>query len=83
MRDVKEVVLGCYENLVKEKGVDITPDLEVRIRRENGLDSLGIVNFIVEIEEELDASLDSVLKEIRKVKTLGELVTLIEKAISE
>jgi len=46
--------------------------------RENGIDSLGIVSLILDIEEKLDIELDSCLAEIRQCKTLEEMIRTVE-----
>lgn len=45
-----------------------------------GIDSLGIVNLIFGIEEDLEIELDDCLAEIRNAHTVRELSEIIEKA---
>jgi acyl carrier protein len=81
MGNIENAILECYKDLIKEKNLEITPDLNNVVGRESGLDSLGIVGFIVNIEDRLDISLDPVLAQIRQSKTLNDIVKIVEALI--
>lgn len=66
---------------MKEKFIENTPSPEMTLSRENGIDSLGIVTLILYIEEELGVELDSCLADIRKCKTLSNMMEIIENAV--
>ena len=79
MENVTEVVLSCQAELLKSKNIDMQPNLDNPFGRESGIDSLGIVNFIMDIEEKLNIDLDDKLSDIRKCKTFREVVEIIKK----
>ncbi len=81
MKNVKDVVLQCHNALLKEKGINKISSPDMDMTRENGIDSLGIVSLVLEIEEELGVELDSVLAMIRKSKKIAEFIEVIENAI--
>lgn len=78
MNRILESIMRCHNNIMKEQGIDKKSKPEMNLSRENGIDSLGIVNMILDIEEELDMDLENYLASIRKCKTVGELAFLIE-----
>lgn len=81
MRNIKEIVLETYAEVLRDNNLDIEPNLDNKLGRESGLDSLGIVDFIVGLEDKLDISLDKSLKDIRESNSIGEIVSIIEKNI--
>jgi acyl carrier protein len=81
MKNIEEVVLDAYKAVLADQGNDTVPSLDVVIGRNSGLDSLGLVNLMVEIEEALDITLESVLTEIRQAHKLTELVPLVQRAV--
>ncbi|KYH33959.1 acyl carrier protein [Clostridium tepidiprofundi DSM 19306] len=80
MSKVSETVFKCHTKLMKERGIERESCAELEVRRANGIDSLGIVNLILDIEEELNIDMDEYLPSIRKCKTIGEIVNIIENA---
>ncbi|WP_135548516.1 phosphopantetheine-binding protein [Paenibacillus cymbidii] len=83
MGNVEQIVLNSYRKVLEDSGRDTNVSLDVVIGRNTGLDSLGLVNLMVEIEEALDITLESVLIEIRQSIMLFELVPLVERALKE
>lgn len=77
MKNVEQAVLKCHTNVMKTNNIDKVSDISMEMTQENGIDSLGIVTLIVEIEDELDMELDAYLADIRKCKTIGELINVI------
>ena len=78
MSKVEEAVLACHNKLMESKGIDVKSSPELEIRRRYGIDSLGIVTMIMDIEEMLDTELDECLADIRKCRTIGEIIKVIE-----
>ena len=52
--------------------------VHTKIMRDNGIDSLGIVNMILDIEDELNIELDGCLQEIRECHTIADVIKVIE-----
>lgn len=73
-----ELVSQCYKNVLAEDGIikEITP--ETPVMDEGGLDSMGIVSLIIELEDQFNLDLDDHLLEIRAAKNVSQLVTIIE-----
>jgi acyl carrier protein len=79
---MKNTVLACYKQLLVERGISIDGSeisIDTTITRNNGLDSIGIVNFLMILEESLGKELDEVLTEIRNSKTLRDIADLLER----
>lgn len=81
--DVKKVVLDSHTKLMAERNIDKISSPEMEIRPKNGIDSLGIVNMILDIEETLHVELDSFLPRIRKCRTIGQLIEIVEEAVAK
>lgn len=79
---IREEVLKCIENILKEEQQECVISEEITISRENGFTSLVLVSLVLEIEEALDTDLDEYLSKIRKCKTVGELIDVVEIAKS-
>lgn len=79
--DVKQIVMECFEQLLRERAIDTEPDLNMEMSRENGIDSLGIVSLVLSVEEKLGTELDQCLAEIRKCKTIQEFITVVENIV--
>lgn len=82
MRSVKEVVLEKHAILMQDRDIDMESSEDLEFGRKNAIDSLGIVELIIAIEEELDIELDDCLTEIRKCKTVGDMIHTIEDFIN-
>lgn len=80
MDNVDEVVFKVHNDLMKSKGIDKQSAYDMEIRPRNGIDSLGIVTMIMDMEEKLGIELDDYLMRIRKSKTIGELITIVKEA---
>jgi len=78
--NMENLVLEAYNEFLLENGISNTDiNLDVKLGREAGLDSMGIVNFIIILEEKMDVSLDNVLAQIRKSKDLKGIVQILKK----
>ena len=78
MKTVRNIVLEQHTKIMKKNGVDEESRENMRFGRDYGIDSLGIVELIVGIEEELGVELDECLADIRRCKTVGELIAIID-----
>lgn len=78
MSRVEEVVLKVHTNLMKSRDINRESSRDLEVRRRNGIDSLGIVSIILEIEEELGIELDECLADIRKCRTIGDIIDVIQ-----
>lgn len=78
MTRVEEVVYRVHTEIMKEQGINKESSADLAFARDNGIDSLGIVNMILDIEDELEVELDSCLQEIRKCRTVGDVIKTIE-----
>ena len=78
MKDVKEIVLKQHTNLMNSRGVNKQSSEDMTFGRDDAIDSLGIVEFILGVEEELGIELDGCLQKIRLSKTVGEVIQIIE-----
>ena len=77
---VIDVVIKNFRQILDEFGVAVAITDETELNRDMGIDSLGIVNLIVGIEEDLEIELDDYLAEIRNAHSVKELSVIIEKA---
>lgn len=82
MNKVEEIVLKCHNDLLAERGINIVSDFNTEMNRENGIDSLGLVSLILQIEDELGMDLDECLADIRNSKTVGEVIQAIQKQMT-
>ena len=48
------------------------------VNRESGIDSLGIVTLVLELEERLGIELDSCLADIRKAQTIDDIIKIVQ-----
>ncbi len=80
MDELTEAVLQCCTTVRKENGIAEEPDLSTQLTRENGIDSMGIVNLVIELEEALEIDLDQYLARIRGSRTVSELISVIREA---
>lgn len=79
--DIKETILECCRSIIKENKGECIVTESTLISRENGIDSLGMVTLVIDIEERLDIDLDEYLSEIRRVKMISELIEIVTKAV--
>lgn len=77
---VIDVVIKNFRQILDKFGVATAITEETELNRDMGIDSLGIVNLIVGIEEDLKIELDDYLAEIRNAHSVKELSVIIEKA---
>ena len=66
------------ENLIKEK-LNISDIDESATIATYGLDSLDVVEFLIELEDKFNVSFDS--EDTKNIKTVGELINLVTSQI--
>ena len=69
-----------YEDIPCPTRIENDVDINSEISREVGFDSLGMVDFIIQIEEGFDIQLDSYLSEIRTSGKLSDIVRIVQNA---
>ncbi len=77
MKNIEDKVIQAYKSIAKITD-NVEVDLSFEISRNNGFDSLGFVNFVVELEDALNMELDKYLAQIRKANTLQDIVRIVE-----
>ena len=77
---VINTIVKNFQQILDESGIDAVITNETVLSRDMGIDSLGIVNLIFGIEEDLEIELDDYLAEIRNAHTVRELSEIAEKA---
>lgn len=68
--NIKEKVLECCEMIIAESDVNVVVTEELELTRESGIDSLGLVSLVLELEDALEIDLDEYLLEVRNCKTI-------------
>lgn len=81
--NVEEAVLTAHTKLMKSKGIERESSRELEIRRRNGIDSMGIVTLILDVEDILELELDGCLGDIRRSKTIGDIIDVIENFVNK
>ncbi len=76
MENQKKLVIEAYREIAKNS-VNKEITINDEISRELGFDSLGMVEFIINLEEKLDIELDNCLAEIRNAKTIGDVINIL------
>lgn len=76
--NIKQALLDCQNKILKENNLDLDSNLDMEMSVKNGIDSMGIVELVLALEEALDIELDNVLADIRKCKTMKELLSILE-----
>lgn len=80
-QNVVDVIIKNFRQVTEETGIDVLINEETVLNRDAGIDSLGIVNLILGIEEDLEIELDDYLADIRNAHTVRELAEIIEKSL--
>lgn len=83
MKNIQEVALRIHTEIMHQKGINQESTVDMEIRPKNGITSETIVFFILELEEELGIQLDNYLPQIRKAKTIQELINIVSKACED
>ena len=61
----------------EENNIKLEPSLEHGFDRDHGIDSLEVVNFVVDLEEELGVDLDNVLGQIRNCRIFNDIIEIV------
>ncbi|MCI8669051.1 MAG: acyl carrier protein [Lachnospiraceae bacterium] len=75
--DIKETVIMCCREIIEKSRGNIEVDMDTAISRDKGIDSLGIVNLVLELEDKFGVELDNYLADIRKCETIRDLVDVM------
>ena len=76
--DVLKKVINIYSDIVEENtGERPIVEENTVISREDGFDSLGIVDFFVAVEEECGVDLEDSIVQIREASVIENLVDII------
>lgn len=81
--NIEKIVLDVHTKLMGEEGIYKVSNKEMRVGRECGIDSLGIVTMVLEIEERLGVDLDSCLADIRRARTIDDIIKVVEEKCNE
>lgn len=81
--NVEEVVLQAHNQLLDSLGKERRSKPDAKMSRGYGIDSVGIVTLILDIEEMLDIDLEPYLQEIRNAYYVKDLINVVEKAYNE
>ena len=83
MDNIVNSIINNTQKLVDNVEKNMVVSETTELTRDNGVDSLGIVNLILDIEDDLSIALDDYLVEIRNAKSVSELIEIVNKAYSE
>lgn len=79
-KDIEQIVIKICEDIAgKLNDKKYEYSCETKIERENGLDSLTLMNIFIEFESYFGVDLDDVLLELGKAKTIGELAGILNR----
>lgn len=82
--DTKDKVIECINRVIEEMELDAVEVTEsTPLTREYGIDSMGLVSLVIELEDTFDIELDDYLADIRKSATVSELVGVIQGVLGE
>lgn len=81
--DVEKIVLEVHTKLMQDEGISKESCREMKVDRESGIDSLGIVSMVLEIEEQLGIELDNCLADIRRARTIDDIIKIVQKESSK
>lgn len=76
--EVSKKVIEAYSDIIEETiGSRTIVTEDSRLSREDGFDSLGIVDFFMNIEEECNVDLEDSIADIRNAEKIRELVEIV------
>ncbi len=81
--DIRETVTMCCKKIMEKSRGSIEVDMDTAISRDKGIDSLGIVNLVLELEDQFGIELDDHLGDIRKCETVRNLVDVMTGVIGK
>lgn len=74
---MQERIIGILKEMTPEGSVEINYSGETDIINEVGLDSLGMVNFLLRIEKELDVEIDISKLRVSHLNSINSLCNFI------
>lgn len=74
---MQERIIGILKEMMPEESVEINYSGETDIINEVGLDSLGMVNFLLRIEKELDVEIDISKLRVTHLNSIDSLCNFI------
>lgn len=77
MQKIKEIILDIHQMILNDRAIKKVSSESMEVNALNGLDSYGLVLFIVELENRLNLELDEILMQIRQAKTVGDIVEVV------
>lgn len=81
--EVSKKVIEAYSDIIEEatgSRANVTEDS--KLSREDGFDSLGIVDFFINIEEEYNIDLEDSIADIRNAEKIRELVEIVYRKVA-
>lgn len=78
-----EIITICERIVELMDNVKHDYDKTTKLERENGIDSLALMNILIEIENLYHINMDRYMTEVGKAKNIGDLVTVVKMAIEE
>lgn len=81
--NVEKIVLEVHTKLMQEEGIPKVSNRQMKVNRENGIDSLGIVTMVLEIEEKLEIDLDDCLADIRRAGNIDDIIKIVQMEYGE
>lgn len=79
MNAVEDRIIDIVKKISKNEKIS----LETKLGREEGIDSLGIVQLIIEVEESFNINCDEYLIDIRNASNIKALCNIVCKMIEE
>lgn len=80
-KNSEEGILATLQAILKNHGKDVKVIRESNFVDDLGLDSLGSVELVMDLESEYDIEVND--EELQKMKTAGDLVDYVIKALAE
>ncbi len=77
MQKIKEIILDIHQMILNDRAIKKVSSESMEVNALNGLDSYGLVLFVVELENRLNLELDEILMQIRQAKTVGDIVEVV------
>ncbi|WP_289753119.1 hypothetical protein [Bacteroides acidifaciens] len=78
----REIVYECFVELANEMNLNINPSDEIVMNRDTGFDSLGLVTFVLGLENRTGIEFDNYLSDIREATCLKDVIDLVESVIN-
>jgi acyl carrier protein len=80
--DTRSIVIACMNNVAAKQDTSLPPLIDALPLHDSGLDSLCMAIIVARLEDELEVDPFSVEEEFDFPVTVGEFVTLYERAVA-